>query len=79
MSAANARLQLLIERIERLTEEKAGIAEDVKDTFAEAKAVGYDPRIMREIIRLRKLKPDDMRERNALIQTYAEELGMDLL
>lgn len=79
MSEANARLQLLIERIERLTEEKVGIAEDVKDTFAEAKAVGYDPRIMREIIRLRKLKPDDMRERNALIQTYAEELGMDLL
>lgn len=79
MSAANARLQLLIERIERLTEEKAGIAEDVKDTFAEAKAVGYDPRIMRAIIRLRKLKPDDMRARNALIQTYAEELGMDLL
>ena len=79
MSEANARLQLLIERIERLTEEKAGIAEDVKDTFAEAKAVGYDPRIMREIIRLRKLKPDDMRERNALIQTYAEELSMDLL
>lgn len=75
----NERLRLLIERVERLEEEKKGIADDIKDVFAEAKAVGFDAKIMREIIRLRKMKPDDLRERNALLQVYADELGMDLL
>ena len=52
------RLRLLIERIERLEEEKKGIADDVKDVYSEAKAVGYDSKIMRQIVRLRKMKPD---------------------
>lgn len=77
--ASNERLRLLIERVERLSEEKKAISDDVKDVFAEAKAVGYDAKIMREIIRLRKMKPDDLKERNALLQTYADELGLDLL
>lgn len=76
---SNERLRLLIERVERLNEEKKAISDDVKDVFAEAKAVGYDAKIMREIIRLRKMKPDDLKERNALLQTYADELGLDLL
>lgn len=76
---SNERLRLLIERVERLNEEKAGISDDIKAVFAEAKAVGYDAKIMREIIRLRKMKPDDLKERNALLQTYADELGLDLL
>lgn len=75
----NDRLRLLIERVERLNEEKQGIADDIKDVFAEAKAVGFDVKIMREVIRLRKMKPDDLRERNAVLQLYAAELGMDLL
>lgn len=75
----NDRLRLLIERVERLEEEKRAIADDVKDVYAEAKAVGFDPKIMREIIRFRKMKPDDLRERNAVLQVYAAELGMDLL
>ena len=50
------RLRLLIERIERLEEEKKGIADDVRDVYAEAKAVGYDPKIMRQIVRLRKMR-----------------------
>ena len=75
----NARLRLLIERVERLEDEKKAIADDVKDVFAEAKAVGFDAKIMREIIRFRKMKPDDLRERNAILQLYAAELGMDLL
>lgn len=79
MSAANDRLRLLIERIERLEEEKKGIADDIKDVYAEAKAVGFDTKIMREIIRLRKMKPDDLAERNVLLRTYGEELGLDLL
>ena len=77
--AADDRLRLLIERIERLEEEKKGVADDIKDVFAEAKAVGYDPKIMREIIKLRKMKPDDRRERDMLIDTYRSAMGMDLL
>lgn len=76
---ANDRLRLLVERVERLEDEKKGIADDIKDVYAEAKAVGYDTKIMREIIRLRKMKPDDLRERNALLNVYANELGLDLL
>ena len=75
----NDRLRLLIERVERLNEEKQGIADDIKDVFSEAKAVGFDAKIMREVIRLRKMKPDNLKERNALLQIYASELGMDLL
>ena len=74
--AADDRLKLLIERIERLNEEKKGIADDIKDVFAEAKAVGYDTKIMREIIRLRKMKPDDLREFEAVLDTYKTALGM---
>ena len=76
---ANDRLRLLIERVEMLEEEKKGIADDIKDVFTEAKAVGFDAKIMREIIRLRRMKPDNLRERNALLNLYASELGMDLL
>jgi uncharacterized protein (UPF0335 family) len=74
--AADDRLKLLIERVERLNEEKKGIADDIKDVFAEAKAVGYDTQIMREIIRLRKMKPDDLREFEAVLDTYKTALGM---
>ena len=57
--ATDDRLRLLIERVERLEEEKKGIADDIRDVYAEAKAVGYDAKIMRQIVRLRKMKPDD--------------------
>ena len=70
------RLRLLIERIERLEEEKKGIADDVRDVYAEAKAVGYDPKIMRQIVRLRKMKPDDRSEQEMILDTYKAALGM---
>ncbi|MET4131849.1 uncharacterized protein (UPF0335 family) [Porphyrobacter sp. MBR-155] len=70
------RLRLLIERIERLEEEKKGIADDIRDVYAEAKAVGYDPKIMRQIVRLRKMKPDDRSEQDMLLETYKNALGM---
>lgn len=73
---ADDRLRLLIERIERLEEEKKGIADDVKDVYAEAKAVGYDVKMMRQIVRLRKMKPDDRREMEAILDTYKAALGM---
>ena len=74
--SADDRLRLLIERIERLEEEKKGIADDVKDVYAEAKAVGYDVKIIRQIVRLRKMKPDDRAEMEALLDTYKAALGL---
>lgn len=70
------RLRLLIERIERLEEEKNGIADDIREVYAEAKAVGYDTKIMRQIIRLRKMKPDDRREMETILDTYKAALGL---
>ncbi len=75
-NATDDRLRLLIERIERLEEEKKGIADDVRDVYAEAKAVGYDPKIMRQIVRLRKMKPDDRSEMEMVLDTYKNALGL---
>ena len=74
--AVDDRLRLLIERIERLEEEKKGIADDIKDVYMEAKAVGFDSKIMRQIVRLRKMKPDDRAEQDMLLETYKTALGM---
>jgi uncharacterized protein (UPF0335 family) len=70
------RLRLLIERVERLEEEKKGIGDDIKDVYAEAKAVGYDSKIMRQIVRLRKMKPDDRKEMEAILDVYKAALGL---
>lgn len=74
--ATDDRLRLLIERIERLEEEKKGTAEDIRDVYAEAKAVGYDTKIMREVIKLRKQKPDERSEHETILDTYKAALGM---
>ncbi len=71
------RLRLLIERIERLEEEKKGLGDDIKDVYAEAKAVGYDPKVMRVVVRLRKMRPDDRREMEAIVDTYKNALGLE--
>lgn len=71
------RLRLLIERVERLEEEKKGISDDIRDVYNEAKAVGYDVKIMRQIVRLRKMKPDDRREMDLVLETYRNALGLD--
>jgi uncharacterized protein (UPF0335 family) len=70
------RLRLFIERIERLEEEKKGIADDIRDTYAEAKSTGYDAKIMRQIVRLRKLPLHDRQEMEALLDTYKAALGL---
>jgi uncharacterized protein (UPF0335 family) len=75
-NATDDRLRLLIERVERLEEEKKGIADDIRDVYAEAKAVGYDAKIMREVVKLRKMSPDDRAERDAILDTYRAALGM---
>ncbi|ABD27133.1 conserved hypothetical protein [Novosphingobium aromaticivorans DSM 12444] len=75
--SADDRLRLLIERIERLEEEKKGISDDIKDVYAVAKATGYDVKVMRIIVRLRKMKPDDRREQKCVVETYKNALGID--
>lgn len=75
-NSTDDRLRLLIERIERLEEEKAGLAEDIRDVYGELKAVGYDAKIARQIVRLRKMKPDDRATMEALLDTYKAALGL---
>lgn len=70
------RLRLLIERIERLEEEKKGISDDIRDVYAEMKAVGYDVKIARQIVRLRKMNADDRREMEMILETYKAALGI---
>ena len=80
MTAPNVaadQLRLLIERIERLEEEKKGIGDDIKDVYLEAKATGFDNKIMRQIIRLRKMPQHDRQEMEAILQTYLAALGME--
>lgn len=74
---ADDRLRLLIERIERLEEEKKDIRDDIADVYAEMKATGYDAKIARQIVRLRKMRPDDRREMEAILDTYKCALGLD--
>ena len=74
--ASDDRLRLLIERVERLEEEKKGIGDDIKDVYGEAKAVGYDAKIMRQIVRLRKMKPDDRAEMETILDLYKAALGL---
>jgi uncharacterized protein (UPF0335 family) len=76
-NVAADQLRLLIERIERLEEEKKGINDDIKDVYLEAKANGYDAKIMRQIVRLRKMQPHDRQEMQAVLETYLAALGMD--
>ncbi|MDP3674006.1 MAG: DUF2312 domain-containing protein [Novosphingobium sp.] len=75
-TATDDRLRLLIERVERLEEEKKGIADDIRDVYSEAKAVGYDSKIMRQIVRLRKMKPDDRAEMETILDLYKAALGL---
>lgn len=70
------RLRLLIERVERLAEEAKGINDDIKDVYLEAKATGYDPKIMRQIVRLRKLNPDDRKYMDEMLDVYKSALGL---
>ncbi len=70
-------LRLFIERVERLEEEKKGISEDISDVYSEMKGNGYDAKIVRQIVRLRKMQPHDRQEMEALLDTYKAALGLD--
>ena len=72
----NARLKSLIERIERLEEERSGISSDIRDIFAEAKSAGFDVKTMRTILKIRKMNPADREERETLLDLYKNALDL---
>ena len=73
---AKDQLKALIERIERLEEEKKTISDDIRDVYAEAKAIGFDVKALRTIVRLRKQDADERKEQEAVLETYMHALGM---
>jgi uncharacterized protein (UPF0335 family) len=74
---AGKRLLSFIDRIERLESEKAEMAEDIKEIYAELKAVGFEPKIVKKIIRLRKVEIDKRREEDELLELYKSAIGME--
>lgn len=74
--SAQDQLRQYIEQIERLEEEKKALAADIRDKFAEAKAIGFDPKIMKKVISLRKRSKSELQEEDALLETYLHALGM---
>ena len=73
---ASERLRTIIERVERLEEEKAALAEDIREIFSEAKVAGFDVKILRQVIRLRKLDSSDRQEQEAILDLYKRALDM---
>jgi len=76
-TTADEQLRLFIERVERLEEEKKGISDDIRDVYNEAKSQGYDPKIMRQIVRLRKMPVHDRKEMEAILDVYKSALGLE--
>ena len=75
-SVSAEELRLLIERAERLEEEKKGITDDIKDVFAEAKSRGFDVKSIKQIMRLRKMEPHHRQEAAAILEAYCAALGL---
>jgi uncharacterized protein (UPF0335 family) len=73
---AGDRLKSFIERIERLEEERKALSNDIKEVYAEAKGTGFDTKVMRQVIRLRRMDKDDLDEQETLIDIYKRALGM---
>ncbi|HLY46781.1 MAG TPA: DUF2312 domain-containing protein [Stellaceae bacterium] len=73
---AGDRLKSFVERIERLEEERKALSNDIKEVYAEAKGTGFDTKIMRQVIRLRRMDKDDLDEQETLLQIYRRALGM---
>jgi uncharacterized protein (UPF0335 family) len=76
ISNSEGQLKSIVERIERLEADKADIASDIKDVYAESKGGGFDVKALRTIIRLRKQSPDDIAAQEAVLDTYKHALGM---
>jgi uncharacterized protein (UPF0335 family) len=75
-SIARDQLKSIIERIERLEEEKKALADDIKEVYAEAKANGYDTKTLRQVVRIRKQDSAELQEQEALLDLYLHALGM---
>ncbi|HEY1797459.1 MAG TPA: DUF2312 domain-containing protein [Stellaceae bacterium] len=73
---AGDRLKSFIERIERLEEERKTLSDDIKEVYAEAKGTGFDTKIMRQLIRMRKMDKDDLDEQETLLDVYKRAIGM---
>ena len=73
---SSAQLKSFIERIERLEEEKAAVSEHIRDVFAEAKGNGFDVKIMKQVLKMRKMKKEELREQEELLTIYLQALGM---
>jgi uncharacterized protein (UPF0335 family) len=73
---AGDRLRQYIERIERLEEEKAGISDDIKDTYSEAKSAGFESKIIRQIVKLRKMDSQKRQEQEELLELYKAAIGL---
>lgn len=73
---SNNQLATIVERIEKLEEEKAAIAADIKDVYSEAKGTGFDPKILKQVIALRKKDASKRMEEQAVLATYMDALGM---
>jgi uncharacterized protein (UPF0335 family) len=76
VSVAKDQLKSIVERVERLEEEKKALADDIKEVFAEAKANGFDTKVLRTVIRLRKQDKTERQEQEALLDLYLHALGM---
>ena len=70
------RLRSIVERIERLEEERKALSSDIKDIYAEAKSAGFDAKVLRQVIRIRKMEPADVEEQETLVDVYRRALGM---
>ena len=70
------RLRSIVERIERLEEERKGLADNIKDVFAEAKSAGFDVKVIRQILSIRKKEPAEVEEQETLLDLYRRALGM---
>jgi uncharacterized protein (UPF0335 family) len=70
------RLRSFIERVERLVEERESVSDDIKEVYAEAKGEGFDVKIMREVVRLRRMDKADFQERDAMLDLYLTHMGM---
>ena len=75
-SNSNAQLKSIVERIEKLEEEKAATASDIRDVYAEAKGNGFDAKALRKIVQMRKQDADERREQEEILETYMHALGM---
>lgn len=76
LGIAREQLRSIVERVERLEEEKKAIADDIKEVYAEAKANGFDTKTLRAVVRLRKMEPAERQEEEAMLDLYMHALGM---